>query len=157
MFSMDKGPTNAKRNTVKFGLESYAEPMLYTQKTRTAEIRLNSNGIIHAVITIPSAVLTLRDAEENIMSMRRMAPEGHACILADIRNVRYIERPARVHIASDESQSLMERLAILVDSPLTKLIGNLIIAFSTAKFPVRVFTSKYDAESWLSSALTLSP
>ena len=78
-----------------------------------------------------------------------VGPDVKARIIADIRGVRWASGDSRALAASDEVRSLVAAQAILVGSPVTRVIGSFFARVATPPFPVRLFTSTPAAVEWL--------
>lgn len=117
-------------------------------KTRTADIWLGEDGIIR-VISLPSVEVTLEDIKEinghlAILSMGKKIP-----IFDDIRGVKSITREARLFTSSAEAVQVGRAVALLIGSPVSKVIGNFFLGINKTPYPTRLFTSEVEAVKWL--------
>ena len=63
---------------------------------------------------------------------------------------RGIERDARTYFAHHDDNARVTTLAALViGSPVSRVIGNFFIGLSKPKFPTRLFNDVEEAETWL--------
>jgi hypothetical protein len=69
--------------------------------------------------------------------------------LSDIRNIKSLSKEARVYFAGPAGAKLMTACAILIDSPVSKLIGNFFISISKPIIPNKIFNKKEEALKWL--------
>ncbi len=120
-------------------------------KTRTARIWLGEDGIIRNII-MPGAEQTLADIQENIGSYASFGKESYP-ILADLRTMKSITREGRQYAASEEAGHHITAVAMLIKSPLSKMIGNFWMRTSQPRYPTRLFTSEKEALKWLKSFL----
>jgi hypothetical protein len=92
---------------------------------------------------------TLPDAKEVVAGYETLG--GGACVraVADIRNARGVDRAARHHYAGDEMAAVVEALAVVIDSGVSKVIGNFFMALNKPAIPMRLVTSVDDAIAWL--------
>jgi hypothetical protein len=121
-----------------------------TIKTRTATARLEGNLI--KVLTHAGAEVSLEDAKEHIEAGRELASGlEYTLLLVDVRQIRSITRNARVYYANPSgTQDFDNRaVAILVDSPLSKVVANFFIGLNRPASPVKLFTSESEALAWL--------
>jgi hypothetical protein len=116
--------------------------------THTATVRLEGDLLV--VTTNQGAKETLADARENVEAILTLAGGTKRPLLVDMRKIASIERDARAYYAGSSSQSAV---ALLIDSGLSKVIGNFIIALSKATGPMKLFTSRDDAVRWLQGFL----
>ncbi|MEP1033167.1 hypothetical protein [Ekhidna sp.] len=68
--------------------------------------------------------------------------------LFDIRNVKSTSKDARDYLAN-EGNELVVASALLVNSSVTKMIGNFFITVSKPKKPTKIFTDESRAIEWL--------
>ncbi len=66
--------------------------------------------------------------------------------LVDLRQARSVSREARTTFSNYEGTS---RLALFVDSPLSRIIANFFIGVSGSPAPTKVFTDLDAAQRWL--------
>lgn len=69
--------------------------------------------------------------------------------LADVRGVRAASREALALGASSEVAAVTRRMAILVGSPVSRVLGNLFIRVRRPDFPTRLFGDEGSARAWL--------
>ena len=74
--------------------------------------------------------------------------EGPIPILGLNRKLHSISREARVFYAN-ESASFACAVAILTQSPVSKVIGNFFVGLNKPSIPTRLFTLEQDALNWL--------
>lgn len=120
-------------------------------RTRTAEIWKGEDGVIRLIVVLPQAKVKLADAQENIGTVAELAGGKKCPVLGDIRNVKSAELRARRHLLGETATQTIRAFAILVGSPLTRVIGNFFMGLNRPPFPARTFTSEEDALEWLKS------
>jgi hypothetical protein len=121
-------------------------------ETRVARIWLDQDGILHNVI-LPNAMVMLEDAKEISNSNAEVAEGKKIVGLVDARNVKSATREARKFAARDETKTSRAAIAILVGSPLSRVIGNFFISIDKPPYPTRPFTSETEAIEWLKGFL----
>jgi hypothetical protein len=117
--------------------------------TRVGRFWLDAAGIVH-VEALPGLEQSRSDAVETIAVSWKVARQRARPTLVDIRGAKGIDREARTYYASAASASAV---ALLIGSPLTRLIGNVFIGFGKPTLPVRLFTSEAEALAWLQTSL----
>ncbi|MCK6592223.1 MAG: hypothetical protein L6Q76_32110 [Polyangiaceae bacterium] len=120
--------------------------------TRTATIRLDARGFVHVIIT-PMAEQRLADALENIEAVRTLGRGSSLPMLVDMRRVKSIDNAAQEQYRSGHSPPPRVR-ALLVASPLSRIIANYFVTMFEGPIPTRVFTSELDAMSWISQHIS---
>lgn len=72
-------------------------------------------------------------------------------ILVLMHDVRRIERDARAFFASDAFLRLAHRTALVVSSPVSRVIGNFFVGLNRLKYPCKVYDDQERAIAWLVS------
>jgi hypothetical protein len=116
--------------------------------TRTSTIRLESNTLVRVTI-LPGAVQTLDDAKENGMGMEKIMQGRQFRALVDLRQMKSQDREAREYYTQPGHTPGLVAIALLIGSPMSRVIGNLYMGFTKSDIPTRLFTSDADALQWL--------
>jgi hypothetical protein len=114
------------------------------RRTRTLEMWIGKDGIIRFVCT--NATQLIEDARQNIALIPRDKPRP---ILADIRKLGGVKREARHEYRETDARHSVTAIAIVVESPLSRTIGNFFVGLSRFYLPTRLFTSAPEAAAWL--------
>jgi alpha-D-ribose 1-methylphosphonate 5-triphosphate diphosphatase PhnM len=121
-----------------------------TGRTRTCEFVVDR--YIHARF-LPGAEVTLDDAKQNIAMTGELGGGVALPALIDLRDVRSQSAEARAYLAGPEAARVSNAVALLVASPLTKVLGNFYLGFNRPETPTRIFGSTEEAEAWLAGFL----
>jgi hypothetical protein len=116
-------------------------------ENKTASIWLE-NPVVRVKIK-PGAEVRLEDAEEHIAAVEGLCAGRRLPLLTDIRAVRSTSREARLAYGGERSERLLCALAILVESPISRAIGNFFIGLNRPSLPTKIFTSEQAALGWL--------
>lgn len=116
-------------------------------ETSTLIIWLDHDGILR-IVCKPGAVHGAKEAEENneVMPAGRSGP-----VLADARLISSVNREARQMYRVQSSNTTV--LALVVGSPLSRVIGNFFVGLSRLSYPVRLFTDEVEALRWLQQTI----
>lgn len=121
-----------------------------TARTLNSVYELEPTGIVLGTVLGINAVHQLEDAKESLEAIERLAQGEKVYLLLDLRKLRRgITREARQHYSGPEAERLLVALAMVVGSPLTRLVGNLFIGLNRPREPTRLFTSEAEARTWL--------
>ena len=109
---------------------------------------LDERGFVVARID-RGATMELEDARECLRLTYEVA--GRACrpVLVDMSGIRAETRDARLYFASDEAVALYAAVAIVVSSPVSKVIGNFFMRLTQHRRPTRLFNDETSAVDWL--------
>ena len=117
--------------------------------SRVSKIWLGEDGIIHIVI-LPNAELSQADAKANVVAVDQISQGKKQPLLVDIRQAKAMDREVRREFASATN---VTATALLIASPVSRVIGNFFIGLNEAAVPVRLFTSEAEAVEWLKGFL----
>jgi hypothetical protein len=73
-------------------------------------------------------------------------------VFIDMKGIRSVTKEARDYLA-DEGSRLIKGGALLVDSALTKMLGNIFLQINKPQVPLKLFTDKDEAREWLQQYL----
>ncbi len=118
--------------------------------TRTGTLRMGEDGIAR-VYAFPGARLTVEDTLENLATIEELNIAEPCPLLVDIRDMAYIDRKSRALFEDAEGVSAV---ALLVGSPISKVIGSFFIGLNKTAIPIKLCTSEDEAVEWLRGYLT---
>ena len=116
--------------------------------TQTGKFRLGEDGIIRGVI-VSTEEHNLTHAKENSEVVMRVSNGKKYPLFIDISRCKSITRDARTHYARKQVGEGVSAIALLIDSPVSKVIGNMFLGFSKPKHPLKLFNSEPNAIEWL--------
>jgi len=94
--------------------------------------------------------LTLDDAKADTSACASVSSGTKRPLLVRMADVAAIDREARRYYSSIEGTGgYFRAIALLVGSPLSRVIGNFFIGLNRAPYPLRLFTDEADAVRWL--------
>jgi len=117
-------------------------------ETRTAQIHRSPDDILMVEIKEGSE-LTLNNAKENIKALQNLSPESGCRVLVNISQVKSVSRECRAFASSQDTHNFITRLALIVNSPVSRVIGNFFLGLNRPPFPLKLFTNKDEAINWL--------
>lgn len=112
------------------------------------ETTLDPRGFIVSRVA-PLAEIDLEQARENTKKVRELSGDQVYPILVDIRKIRSISKEARDHFAMRDRKPGVIAIAMLVSSPLSRIIGNFFLGLNHPVVPTRMFTDRDQAERWI--------
>jgi hypothetical protein len=117
--------------------------------TGTGTLWVDEDGIVRVHVS-PGARLTLAETKENLATLDELQIEDQRPLLVDIREMHYIDRESRELFASATGVSAV---AVLIGSPISKVIGSLFIGLNRTSVPIKLCTSESEAIEWLKGYL----
>ena len=86
---------------------------------------------------------------QNVATCAKLATGKPRPILIDMRSMKAQSREVRAYYTGPESAKMLTATAILVESPMSRLIGNFLLGFNKINVPTRLFKSEDEALVWL--------
>lgn len=116
--------------------------------TRSSRIVFGEDGIVRITVH-PGTEMSLADAQENLRLVSSAFDGRPVPVLVDISKIRSLAPEARRHFEGPESTRVHRALALLVGSPVARVIGNFFLSAVRGRVPTRLFTAEADAIAWL--------
>lgn len=117
-------------------------------KTRIAKLWLAEDGVLHYRYDAGTEA-TLDDAKEEVAAAVQLSKGIRRPTLVDLRYMKSASRDARKYYASDDAARAEKVAALLIGSPVSRVIGNFYMAIAKPKIQTRLFTSEGEAIEWL--------
>jgi hypothetical protein len=123
-------------------------------ETTNSWVFLDKKGILRSVFR-PGAQDTLETAQKNVAAGLAVSKGIRRPLLLDMTMVSRMSRDARTYYASnDKRQGAELAVALLINSPVSRVIGNFFLWVNRTMVPVRLFTSQRQAIALLESFLS---
>ena len=126
--------------------------MVSRVELRSHILWLDGDGIVHIQVK-PHLELTVEDAREVLEQVHLLSTGKKRPVLVDLTHCKGISREARAHYAGEQGSQAGLAAALLIGSPLARVIGNFFLEIHKPIFPARLFTSEAQALAWLKSFL----
>ena len=112
-----------------------------------ARLRRGRDGVVEVRVR-EGAVVELAEMEE-ILAAQLELVRGPTVVLVDARPVRSMSRAAQQRTAETAAERGTLAVAILVESPVSVLLGNFYLRLSRPVYPTRLFRDEAEARAWL--------
>lgn len=106
------------------------------------------DGICYTTVK-PGVVVDVEDAKENTLVVRSLSGDNIFPILVDLRLINHITKEARDHFSMRERKPGVNAIAMLVKSPVSKIIGNFFLGLNKPTVPTQLFNTEARALKWL--------
>jgi len=118
-------------------------------ETEIADFWIDEEGIVHIRFK-PTARHGIDEARIVVDTHNALA-KGTACpVLADIQDAMTgADRAVREHYISEESARYKTGMAMVVRSPIQRMMGNIFFKLSRPPYPTRLFSQQSEAIEWL--------
>ncbi len=117
-------------------------------ETKIAKVWLGEDGIIR-VVTLPDVEVTLENITEINRNIKKLIMGKKVPVFTDIRGVKSITREARLFASGEDSAQVSSAAALLIGSPVSKVIGNFFLGINKPPYPAKLFSSEKKALQWL--------
>jgi len=115
--------------------------------TRTCRHWLE-DGIVRVVL-FTGCEQTLADAQENIRSFEALSAGKRYPTVIDYRPMKSMERAARAYYAGPDTARVVKAAALIVASPVSRIIGTFFLGLNKPLIPTRIFNNEEDALAWV--------
>ena len=116
--------------------------------TETGMLFLDDQGIVH-VTSFQGVEETLDQAKASIAAIKAVSEDKLRPIVLDMRPIKGQKREVRDYYASPAASSAYAAAAILVGSPISRMIGNIFIGIGKLPVPTKLFSGEQEAIEWL--------
>ena len=120
-----------------------------TIEIQIADLWVDSECIIHIRFK-PTDAHGINEARSVVAAHNQLASGQPCLVLADIQNIKVgANRAARAFYVSEESSQYKLGMAMLVTSPMHRMLGNIFLKLNRPPYPTRLFSQEDDALQWL--------
>ena len=109
---------------------------------------LRQDNIVHIECT-PDTIMTLEEGKYSTLMVGKIVADTPLPMLCDLTNVVKMSQECRNHFAGPEHAEVFTRCALIVSSPISKIIGNFFLGANKPLRPTRLFTSAEEGLKWL--------
>ena len=119
---------------------------------RVAKLWLGEDGIVR-IIHVPGAEVTLEDAKETMAAYLKLNKGKRLPLFVDTKQMKFLAREARKYYSGEEAAKAASAVAIIIGTPVSRVLGNFYLGLSNPHLPSRLFTSESEALEWLKGYL----
>lgn len=124
------------------------------QKTNQGEVWMDTDGVLHQTY-IPGAEISIEDSWQELKIYKStFCRDIRRPIIVDISNIKTVSKKSRDIYSSKEMGQTISAAALIVNSPVSRIMGNFYVGISKTKMPVRMFATNKDAKNWLKDFLS---
>ena len=107
---------------------------------------LRPDGIVQ-LVWAPKTTVLLEDATEALEAMAQLTEGRRSPLLVDMHDTGPLDRPTRAELT--RRSDLQTAVALIVGTPLTRMMANFFLGVSKPLFPTRMFDDEASAVAWL--------
>lgn len=95
------------------------------------------------------AEIDMPEARQNSIAVNSFFTGKKFPLIVDSRDVKRISADARKHFSTNGRQTAINSMAIIVKSPLSRVVGNFFMGLNKPAVPARLFEKEDEAIKWL--------
>lgn len=118
------------------------------RETDKIKYMLGTDGILY-IECLPNTIMTLVDAKDSTRLGAELVNGNPAPMLCDLTNVVKMTQDCRRHFSGPEHAEIFTKCALMVTSPISRIIGNFFLGANKPLKPTRLFTNRNEAIKWL--------
>lgn len=118
------------------------------QTSRVARLWLGEDGIVR-IIHVPGAEVALEDAKETMAAYLKINQGKRRPLFIDTKTMKSMTRETRQYYSGGEAAKVASAAAIIVGTPVSRVLGNFYLGLSNPHLPSRLFSSEDEALEWL--------
>lgn len=111
------------------------------------------DGIVRTKVKA-GAEVGIVEAKENSHAVNSYFEGEKFPLIVDSRGIKSITRDARNQFSTKGRETHVTSFAIIIDSPLSRVIGNFFMGINKPAIPSRLFENESDAIQWLKNRAT---
>ena len=100
----------------------------------------------------PGTIMSIELGKLSTQVLGEMIDGEPKPLLCDLTNVVRMNQECRRHFAGSEHAKVFSRCALIVNSPISKIIGNFFLGANKPLRPTRLFTGVEEGLKWLKSS-----
>jgi len=107
------------------------------------------NGVLYGKYKVN--VINLAIAQDATIFRMQITGGKKIPAIADISSVKHVDKEARIFFSSKEAGKDLLALAVVLNNPVTRMMGNFFVKFYRPEYPFRFFTNSTEATEWIVS------
>ena len=107
---------------------------------------LRQDGIVQ-LVWAPQSMVLFEDATAALEAMAQLTGGRRSPLLVDMHDTGPLDRPTRAELT--RRSDLQSAVALIVGTPLTRMMANFFLSVNKPQFPTRLFDNEASAVAWL--------
>jgi hypothetical protein len=118
------------------------------RETDKIRFTLGSDGVLY-IECQPNTIMTIKEAKESTEIGSELLNHTPHPLLCDLTNVTKMTQECRKHFSGPEHAAIFTKCALIVTSPISRIIGNFFLGANRPIKPTRLFTDRNEGLKWL--------
>lgn len=126
---------------------------MQSYKNKVFELRaftswLSEDDICYTIVK-PGANIQLQDALNNSNCIKEISEGKVYPLLVNLKEIKSISKEARDHFSMNNRVPGVSAIAMLIKSPVSRIVGNFFLGLNKPTVPTKLFTEETKAIAWL--------
>ena len=126
--------------------------IIMEQHTENISFRIGPNNFLY-IDCEPNTTMTIEEGKLSTNMCKELIGNEPRPMLCDLTNVVKMTQECRKHFAGPEHAEVFTKCALLITSPISRIIGNFFLGANKPLRPTKLFTNKEEALKWLHKAI----
>lgn len=118
------------------------------RRTEKIVFTIRPDHILH-IECLPNTIMTLEEGKESTRIGGELVNWVPKPMLCDLTNVIKMTRDCRLHFAGADHAKIFSKCALIIKSPLARIIGNFFLGANKPLKPTKLFNTVEDGVRWL--------
>ena len=118
------------------------------KETEKIIFSLSDDGILY-IECLPETIMSIEDGKLSTKIGMGLTEGTAMPLLCDLTNVTKMTQECRRYFAGPVHAEMFTKCALLITSPISRIIGNFFLGANKPLKPTRLFTKKEEAIKWL--------
>lgn len=97
--------------------------------------------------------LTSAEMDKDISKFKSIVGNERICMVVELNPGYRPSRKEERDLIAEEINKIARAMALITNSPVTRMIANLFLGFRPAEYPVKMFSNEADAIKWIKQYL----
>jgi hypothetical protein len=121
-----------------------------TFRLRTSTVWFDDEGILYSKPDPDAPVdQSNEDIKEDMEKLRSFVGNRKVCIVGEASKTAQSPRKEQRDFIAAEIESITKAMAIIITSPVSRMIANLFFSFKPPAYPVKMFNTQEEATAWI--------
>lgn len=117
-------------------------------ETKAHRCWMRDDGLTHTQCKEHS-VIDAQGARESMSAISKVNSGQKGYLVVDSTKIKGMSREARIIYSGPEAAAVCHAIAIIIGSPVSRVIGNFFMGINKHPFPSKLFTNEQEAVNWL--------
>ncbi len=110
----------------------------------------DNDGVLYSVAKQDEpGEMSDEEIKEEMRRFREIIGNRKVCMIAEVRKTGKPPRKEQRELVAKEISSVTKAMAIIITSPLSRMLANIFFAFVPPDYPMKMFSNEAEAKKWI--------